>query len=273
MTAPVTQPTTNTASTEPVLKATGLVKTFGRVIGLDGVDMHVHAGEILAIIGDNGAGKSTLIKCLTGADVPDAGEIWLDGRIVSFKRPQDARAMGIETVYQTLAIAPALDIASNLYLGRERRRPGPLGSVLRMMDKKGMKESAGKSIQELGIRTIQDMREAVESLSGGQRQAVAVARAAAFGSKVVFLDEPTAALGVKESNAVLDMIRKLRDANLAVVLVSHNMPQVFEVADRIHIQRLGGSAGVITPRSHTMSEAVAIMTGATTLEETPGKPD
>ena len=170
MTAPTAQTTEQARSSEPVLKATGLVKTFGRVVGLDGVDLHVHAGEILAIIGDNGAGKSTLIKCLTGADVPDAGEIWLDGRIVSFKRPQDARAMGIETVYQTLAIAPALDIASNLYLGRERRRSGPLGSILRMMDKKGMKESAGKSIQELGIRTIQDMGEAVESLSGGQRR-------------------------------------------------------------------------------------------------------
>jgi fructose transport system ATP-binding protein len=247
------------------------VKTFGRVVGLDGVDIDLYPGEVLGVIGDNGAGKSTLIKCLTGALVPDAGELLLDGRTVHFKRPQDAREAGIETVYQTLAVAPALDIASNLYLGRERRRPGPLGSLLRMLDKKGMRDDAGKALSDLGIGTLQNMAQPVETLSGGQRQAVAVARAAAFGSKVIVLDEPTAALGVKESNQVLRMIGEVRARGLPVILISHNMPHMFEVADRIHIQRLGRCAGVIAPASHTMSEAVAIMTGATTLAETPGR--
>jgi fructose transport system ATP-binding protein len=250
---------------QPVLSARGLVKTFGRVVGLDGVDLNLYPGEVLAVIGDNGAGKSTLIKCLTGALVPDAGEMQLDGRPVVFRRPQDAREAGIETVYQTLAVAPALDIASNLYLGREERRPGVLGSVFRMLDKKGMKERAGRSVRELGIATIQDMGQAVETLSGGQRQAVAVARAAAFGSKVVVLDEPTAALGVKESNLVLSLIQKLRENGLPVILISHNMPHVWQLADRIHIQRLGRRAGLITPQSHDMTDGVAIMTGARTL--------
>ena len=250
----------------PVLQGKGIVKTFGRVVGLDGVDLELYPGEVLAIIGDNGAGKSTLIKCLSGAYSIDAGEIMLDGTPVSFKKPQDARDAGIETVYQTLAVIPALDIASNLYLAREERRPGPLGSVLRMLDKKGMRERASASVQGLGIQTIQNMGQAVETLSGGQRQAVAVARAAAFGSKVVILDEPTAALGVKEGKAVLDMIRRLRDAGLPVILISHNMPHVWEVADRIHIQRLARRAAVVTPSSHTMNDGVAIMTGAMTID-------
>jgi fructose transport system ATP-binding protein len=259
------------ALSAPVLSGKGLVKTFGRVVGLDGVDIELYPGEVLGVIGDNGAGKSTLIKCLTGALVPDAGELLLDGQAVHFRRPQDAREAGIETVYQTLAVAPALDIASNLYLGRERRRPGPLGSVLRMLDKKGMRASAAQALADLGIGTLQNTAQPVETLSGGQRQAVAVARAAAFGSKVIVLDEPTAALGVRESNQVLKMIGEVRGRGLPVILISHNMPHVFEVADRIHIQRLGRCAGVITPKSHTMSEAVAIMTGATTLAETPGR--
>jgi len=253
-----------------VLSARGLVKTFGRVVGLDGVDIDLYPGEVLAIVGDNGAGKSTLIKCLTGAAEPDAGEIRLDGRPVSFKRPQDARDAGIETVYQTLAVAPALDIATNMFLGRERRRPGPLGSVLRMLDYRGMREDARTSLAELGIGTIQNMSQAVETLSGGQRQAVAVARAATFADKLIVLDEPTAALGVKEGKQVLRMIKQVRDSGKPVILISHNMPHVFEVADRIHIQRLGGCAGVVTPQTHTMNDVVAIMTGATTLAETPG---
>ncbi len=255
----------------PILSARGLVKTFGRVVGLDGVDLDLYPGEVLAVIGDNGAGKSTLIKCLTGALVPDAGEIFLDGEQVHFKRPQDARLAGIETVYQTLAVAPALDIASNLFLGREERRRGPLGSILRMLDSKGMRKEASQAMSDLGIGTLQNMSQAVETLSGGQRQAVAVARASAFGSKLIVLDEPTAALGVRESNQVLRMIEEVRSRGMPVILISHNMPQVFEVADRIHIQRLGRSAGVVSPSSHTMPEVVAIMTGATTLEETPGR--
>jgi fructose transport system ATP-binding protein len=262
---------TSSTGGQAVLTARSVVKTFGRVVGLDGVDLDLYPGEVLAIIGDNGAGKSTLIKCLTGAMIPDAGEITLDGQPVTFKRPQDAKHAGIETVYQTLAVAPALDIASNLFLGRERRRPGPLGSVLRVLDHKGMRQDAAKAMSDLGIGTLQNMGQAVETLSGGQRQAVAVARAAAFASKLIVLDEPTAALGVRETNQVLSMIERVRESGMPVILISHNMPNVFQVADRIHIQRLGRGAGVVTPTSHTMNEVVAIMTGATTLDETPGK--
>ena len=251
--------------TEPVLQAKALVKTFGHVVALDAADLELYPGEVLAVIGDNGAGKSTLIKCLTGAEVPDEGEIVLDGRRVSFRRPQDARAHGIETVYQSLAVAPALDIASNLYLGRELRRPGVLGSVFRMVDAPRMRREAKEQMVALGIGTLQNMSQPVETLSGGQRQAVAVARAAAFGSRVVILDEPTAALGVRESGQVVRLIQQLRDNGLPVVLISHNMPQVFDLADRIHVQRLGRRAAVIDPKQFSMSDAVAIMTGATTV--------
>jgi len=252
---------------QPVLEAEGLVKVFGPVVGLAGVDIQLYPGEVLAVIGDNGAGKSTLIKCLSGAMIPDSGTIKFDGKVVSFRSTQEARETGIETVYQTLAVAPALDIASNLFLARERRRKGLLGSVLRMLDTPGMKRDAKQYIDDLGITTLQNISQSVETLSGGQRQAVAVARATAFGGKVVILDEPTAALGVRETGQVLRLIRDLRERGLAIILVSHNMPNVFEVADRILIQRLGHLAGVITPQSHTPAEAVAIMTGAVTLEE------
>jgi fructose transport system ATP-binding protein len=251
------------ASGTPTLEARRLVKTFGHVVGLAGVSLQLYPGEVLAIIGDNGAGKSTLIKCLSGALTPDAGDILVDGVKMSFRTPVDARRAGIETVFQNLAVAPALDIASNLYLGREVRRKGLLGRLARTLDARGMRTDASKHLQALGIATVQDMSQKVETLSGGQRQAVAVARAAAFGSKVIILDEPTAALGVRESGQVLQLITELRARGLAVILISHNMPQVFEVADRIHIQRLGRCAGVITPRSHSMEDAVAIMTGAT----------
>jgi fructose transport system ATP-binding protein len=251
--------------TQPVLAARGLTKRFGRVTALEAADLELYAGEVLAVIGDNGAGKSSLIKCLSGAMVPDSGSIELDGRRVSFRKPQDARAAGIESVYQTLAVAPALDIASNLFLGRERRKSGVLGSVFRMLDKSGMRTQARAALDDLGIGTLQDITQTVESLSGGQRQAVAVARAGAFGSKVIILDEPTAALGVKESGQVLQLIRDLRSKGMPVILISHNMPHVFEVADRIHIQRLGRRVAVVDPQSISMSEAVAIMTGALTL--------
>ena len=248
--------------TTPVLEARGLVKLFGRVIALDSVDLELYPGEILAVIGDNGAGKSTLIKCLSGVLVPDRGRILVNGHEVRFRTPQDARAVGIETVHQVLAVAPALDIASNLFLGREIRRKGPLGSVLRMLDTKEMRRQSSEQIRKLGIGTLQNIGQAVETLSGGQRQAVAVARASAFGSHVVILDEPTAALGVRETQQVLRLIRDLRATGKAVILISHDMPNVFEVADRIHVQRLGARAGVITPKTHTMEDAVAIMTGA-----------
>jgi fructose transport system ATP-binding protein len=247
---------------QPVLEARGLVKRFGRVTALSGADLELYPGEVLAVIGDNGAGKSSLIKCLSGAMVPDEGEMYLYGERLTLKGPPDAQAAGIETVYQTLAVAPALDIAENMFLGREKRQAGPLGTIFRKVDRRGMRREAKAALDELGIGTLQDITQAVETLSGGQRQAVAVARAAAFGSKVVILDEPTAALGVKESGQVLQLIRDLRDRGLPVILISHNMPHVFEVADRIHIQRLGKRATVVTPDSHTMAEAVAIMTGA-----------
>jgi fructose transport system ATP-binding protein len=247
---------------QPIIEARGLIKTYGSVVGLDGADFDLYPGEILAVIGDNGAGKSTLINCLSGATIPDAGEILIEGRPMVFRRPQDARAAGIETVYQSLAVVPALDIASNMFLGREIRRAGPLGSIFRMLDHGQMRSRAKKQLQELGIGTLQDITQAVETLSGGQRQAVAVARAAAFGSKVIILDEPTASLGVRETGQVLKLIRDLRDRGLPVILISHNMPNVFEVADRIHIQRLGRRVAVVTPTSHSPSDAVAIMTGA-----------
>ena len=246
----------------PILQAKGLVKRFGKVTALNGADLELYPGEVLAVIGDNGAGKSSLIKCLSGAMSPDEGQMLLEGRPLTLRGPQDAQAVGIETVYQTLAVAPALDISSNMFLGREKRRPGPLGSIFRMVDRAGMRREARAALDDLGIGTLQDITQAVETLSGGQRQAVAVARAAAFGSKVVILDEPTAALGVKESGQVLQLIKDLRDRGLPVILISHNMPHVFDVADRIHIQRLGARAAVVTPASHTMAEAVAIMTGA-----------
>lgn len=249
-------------SIEPILQATNLIKTYGRVVGLAGVDFELRPGEVLAVVGDNGAGKSTLIKCLTGAERPDSGEIRFGGQAVQFKRPQDAKRLGIETVYQGLAVCPALDIASNLYLGRELRRPGVLGGLLRMLDTKTMRQNARTHLERLGISTLQDVATAVENLSGGQRQAVAVARAAAFGSKVVVLDEPTAALGVRETGQVLELIRRLRDQGIPVILISHNIPNVFEVADRIHVQRLGRRVAVISPRSHSMTDAVALMTGA-----------
>jgi fructose transport system ATP-binding protein len=246
----------------PVLQTKGLVKRYGSVTAIDHADFELYPGEILAVIGDNGAGKSSLIKALSGALIPDEGEILLDGKSVHFTSPMEARALGIETVYQNLAVSPALNIADNLYLGRELRKPGILGSVFRMLDKKEMERRAQAKMTELGLMTIQNISQAVESLSGGQRQGVAVARSALFGSKVVIMDEPTAALGVKESRRVLNLIKEVRDRGLPIILISHNMPHVFEVADRIHIHRLGKRAAIVTPQSHSMSDAVAIMTGA-----------
>ena len=202
------------ATRAPILKARGLVKLYGSVVALDGADLELFAGEVLAVIGDNGAGKSTLIKCLSGAVMPDQGELFVDGSPVSFHRPQDARAAGIETVFQTLALAPSLDIATNMYMGRELRRHDVLGKYLRILDHKTMRSESKRALQSLGIGTIQNISQAVETLSGGQRQAVAVARAAAFGSKVIVLDEPTAALGVREAGQVLKLIRDLRERGL-----------------------------------------------------------
>ena len=244
-----------------VMQARGLTKHYGQVIALDGADFDLYAGEILAVIGDNGAGKSSLIKALSGATVPDEGEILLDGKRVQFRNPMDARREGIECCYQDLAVAPAMTIAENLFLGRELRRPGFAGTVLRQLDKKKMLETAIERMADLKVG-IRSMTQAVETLSGGQRQCVAVARAAAFARHVVILDEPTAALGVKEGNMVLELIRRVRDKGLPVILISHNMPHVFEIADRIHVARLGKRAAVLNPKKISMSDTVAVMTGA-----------
>ena len=252
----------------PVLQARGLVKRYGQVTALDGADFDLLPGEILAVIGDNGAGKSTLIKALSGALIPDEGEIKLDGKVVKFHGPSDARNHGIETVYQDLAVAPAMSITENLFLGRELRRPGVLGSVFRLLDKKRMLSEAIAHMKDLQIG-IRSMKQAVETLSGGQRQGVAVARSAAFARHVVIMDEPTAALGVKESNMVLELIRRVRDKGLPVILISHNMPHVFEIADRIHLARLGRRATVVKPKTISMSDTVAVMTGAKKPEELP----
>lgn len=246
----------------PALKARGLNKRYGRVVALDNADFDLMPNEILAVIGDNGAGKSTLIKALTGAVIPDHGEIWLNGETVAFKSPIEARNLGIETVYQNLALSPALSIADNMFLGREKRRDDFFGRVFRTLDNTYMQKMARQKLNDLGLLTIQNINQPIETLSGGQRQGVAVARAAAFGSRVVIMDEPTAALGVKESRKVLETILKLKERGLPIVLISHNMPHVFEVADRIHIHRLGKRIAVIDPKRHTMSDAVAIMTGA-----------
>ena len=252
-----------------VLEARKLVKRYGHVTALDSADFELRSREILAVIGDNGAGKSTLIKALAGALTPDSGEIWLDGRHVHFRNPIDARRAGIETVFQDLAVAPAMSIAENLFLGREIRRSGFAGSVFRMLDKKRMRQESAAHLADLKIG-VGSMTQPVETLSGGQRQSVAVARSAAFARHVVIMDEPTAALGVKESTMVLELIRTVRDRGLAVVLISHNMPHVFEIADRIHVQRLGKRVAVLNPREISMSDTVAIMTGAIRPEDRPG---
>lgn len=247
---------------EPILKGRNLVKRYGKVTALDQCDFDLMPGEILAVIGDNGAGKSTLIKAVSGAVAPDEGDVWLDGQKVHFHSPIDAREAGIETVYQTLAMSPALSIADNMFMGREIRRKGPMGSLFRMLDRPAMEKFARDKLSELGLMTIQNINQAVETLSGGQRQGVAVARAAAFGSKVIILDEPTAALGVKESRRVLELIQDVKSRGIPIILISHNMPHVFEVADRIHVHRLGKRLCVIDPKDYTMSDAVAFMTGA-----------
>jgi fructose transport system ATP-binding protein len=250
---------------QPILEARGLVKRYGQVVALNGADFELYPNEIVAIIGDNGAGKSTLIKALSGALQPDDGELRLDGERVRFRSPGDARRAGIETVYQDLAVAPSLDIAENIFLGRESRWRGPLGLALRLLDRRSMRREAARHFAELKIG-VQSIKQPVENLSGGQRQGVAVARAAKWAKRVAIMDEPTAALGVKETRQVLDLILRVRENGLPVILISHDMPHVFELADRILIMRLGRRVATVTPHSHTMPEAVAIMTGATKAE-------
>jgi fructose transport system ATP-binding protein len=244
----------------PVLEAHGIVKRFGRVTALNGVDFEAYPREIVALIGDNGAGKSTLIKILSGAIQPDEGNIVLDGQPVEFHTPRDARDAGIETVYQDLALAQDLDVATNLFLGREVVLPGVLGT-LEFLNRRAMRAQAAQYLRQLRV-TIQNPRQTVDTLSGGQRQSVAVARAVFWGKHILILDEPTAALGVAQSTMVLELMQRVRDQGLTVVFISHNMPHVFEVADRMIVLRHGQRVGTLFPKEASMEQAVSLMTGA-----------
>ena len=249
----------------PVLEAQDLVKHYGSVEALRGADFTVNSGEVVALIGDNGAGKSTLVKCLSGAEQPDGGTIRFEGKTIRLDSPVAARQLGIETVYQDLAVAPELDPAANLFLGREVRRSGLLGK-LGMLDKAEMRRRATKEFARLGV-TLQRIDVPIGSLSGGQRQSVAVARSVVWASKVVFMDEPTAALGVVQRERVLDVIRRVRDEGMAVVLISHNMPEVLAVSDRVEVLRLGRRVARFTAADASLEDLVGAMTGALTQEE------
>jgi simple sugar transport system ATP-binding protein len=245
---------------EPLLQAHGLVKSFGRVHALRGADFTVNRSEVVALIGDNGAGKSTLVKTLSGVHAPDAGEILFEGKPVSLPTPEAARALGIETVYQDLALAPDLESSANLFLGREVPRPGLLGK-LGFLDNVAMRKRTEGAFSDLGVG-VQDVTAPVATFSGGQRQGVAVARAVTWASKVVFMDEPTAALGVVQTRRVLDLITRVRERGLSVVLISHNMPEVMEVADRVEVLRLGQRVATFKRGEATMEDLVGAMTGA-----------
>ena len=245
---------------EPLLEARGLVKSFGRVRALRGADFTAYPGEVVALIGDNGAGKSTLVKTLSGVNQPDGGEILFEGRPVSIPTPEAARQLGIETVYQDLALAPDLESSANLFLGREELRHGLLGR-LGFVDKPAMRRRTAAAFKELGVG-VQDVAAPVADFSGGQRQGVAVARAVTWASKIVFMDEPTAALGVVQTRRVLDLIRRVRDTGLTVVLISHNMPEVMEVADRVEAMRLGERVAIFRRGEFAIEDLVGAMTGA-----------
>jgi simple sugar transport system ATP-binding protein len=249
----------------PLFEAVNLVKRYGSVEALRDASFTVLAGEVVALIGDNGAGKSTLVKCMVGAERPTAGTLRFDGEPVTFDSPTDARRLGIETVYQDLAVAPELDPAANLFLGREIRRRGVLGK-LGMLDKATMRRQAASEFERLGI-TLQSVDVPIGSLSGGQRQSVAVARSVVWASRVVFMDEPTAALGVVQRERVLDVIRRVRDEGVAVVLISHNMPEVLSVADRVEVLRLGQRVARFVAADATLEDLVGAMTGALGQEE------
>jgi simple sugar transport system ATP-binding protein len=252
---------------EPLLEARGIVKSFGRVRALRGASFTVNAGEVVALIGDNGAGKSTMVKTLSGVLEPDDGEIRFEGNRVTIPTPHAARELGIETVYQDLALAPDLESSANLFLGREATRPGLLGK-LGLLDKAEMRRRTKEAFVQLGVG-VQDATAAVATLSGGQRQGVAVARAVTWAGKVVFMDEPTAALGVVQTRNVLDLIKRVRDTGLAVVLISHNMPEVMEVSDRVEVLRLGERVARFKTADASMEELVAAMTGVLKHDEEP----
>jgi simple sugar transport system ATP-binding protein len=246
--------------TQPVLEARKLTKHYGHVLALDEADFTAFPGEVVALIGDNGAGKSTLVKTLAGAIRPDQGEILVDGTPVHLASPLDARGYGIEAVYQDLALAPDLDSAANLFLGRELY----VVPFVRVLNRRAMRQRAITAFAELGIE-LPDVGTPVGMLSGGQRQSIAVARAVAFASRIIFMDEPTAALGVVQRGRVLDVIRRVRDRGVSVVLVSHNMPEVLAVADRVEVLRMGRRVATYTAAQTTVDELVGAMTGALEL--------
>jgi simple sugar transport system ATP-binding protein len=252
-------------SEEPLLEARNIVKSFGRVQALRGADFTVYPGEVVALVGDNGAGKSVLVKTLVGVHLPDSGEILFEGRPVDVHTPQQARDIGIETVYQDLALAAEIDPAANMFLGREIVRAGPLGK-LGFLDKPAMRRRSEEAFRDLGVR-IQDTTARVANMSGGQRQGIAIARAVTWASKIVFMDEPTAALGVVQTRNVLEQITRVREHGLSVVLISHNMPEVFKVADRIEVLRLGERVARLRPSEVSMEDVVSAMTGALTFDE------
>ena len=252
-------------SEQPLLEARSIVKSFGRVRALTGANFTVYPNEVVALVGDNGAGKSTLVKSLVGVHPPDSGEILFDGSPVDIHTPQQARALGIETVYQDLALAAEIDPAANMFLGREIMRSGVLGR-LGFLDKAAMRKRSEQAFSNLGVR-IQDTTAPVANMSGGQRQGIAIARAVTWASKVVFMDEPTAALGVVQTRNVLEQIKKVREHGLSVVLISHNLPEIFEVADRIEVLRLGERVARLRPSDVSMEDIVAAMTGALSFGE------
>jgi simple sugar transport system ATP-binding protein len=248
-----------------LLEAREVVKRFGHVEALRGVNFEVRRGEVVALVGDNGAGKSTLIKILSGTLHPDAGEIRFGGTPFTIDTPVVARNLGLETVYQDLALAPELDPAANLFLGREILRPFPF-NLLGFLDKGAMRRSASEAFTKLGVR-LPSVTAPVANLSGGQQQGVAVGRAVNWASKVLFMDEPTAALGVVQAQNVLDLIRSVRDSGTSVVFISHNLPQVLEVADRVEVLRLGRRVARFTAREASMDDVVAAMTGSAVQED------
>ena len=250
---------------QPVLECRDIVKSFGRVQALRGASFTVYANEVVALVGDNGAGKSTLVKTLVGVHPPDSGEVFFEGKPVTIHTPQDARDLGIETVYQDLALAAEIDPAANMFLGREIVRQGLLGR-LGFLDKSEMRRRSDEAFEALGV-TIQDTTAPVANMSGGQRQGIAITRAVTWADKVIFMDEPTAALGVVQTRNVLDQIKRVREQGKAVVLISHNMPEVFEVADRIEVLRLGARVARLRPKEVSMEDVVAAMTGAASFHE------
>jgi simple sugar transport system ATP-binding protein len=252
---------TNMPARRPILSTRGVNKHFGPVLALKNVDFDVFSGEVVALIGDNGAGKSTLINTITGVLPLESGEIVFDGVPVRFSSPHEARAHGIETVYQDLAVAPHLDAVANIFLGRELVTDGIAGR-LGFLDNERMRNETETQLERLRVR-VPDLERRLVTLSGGQRQGVAVARAVMWASKIVIMDEPTAALGVAQTAMVLNLIRQVRDTGIPVVFISHNMPNVFQVADRIVVLRLGEIITQLDPQTATIDDAVAAMTGST----------